>query len=392
MSPRSHSKLCLSPFLGLKQTAYGKFSPCCSLACNWEVPHKNIKEKINSSEFKALRADFLAGKEPETCRRCWNEEMALKKSQREVYLQEHPELEKLIHNGEWQRGPAILSIDLSNLCNYACKICNVSYSTKFNAELEEGKRLKPTEISDEEVQDILANSENLVKIEFFGGEPMLNKSHTQLLQGLVENKKSQDITLFYSTNGSVLPTTELMSYWESFKEIKISISVDGIFANYEYLRWPGQFSNLQKNVKFYREELQQKLIALGVKFQLSSCPTLSNLNYFYIVEIHEWLIENVGFSTVNLLQDPDYLSVSNLPPRVKEACNAKILNSPFAEELGFLISFAQQKDFDLKLWQEFVITNNKQEIFRNSWLKTSLPEFWNLIQEDYSQVLNNQVK
>ena len=144
-------KICLSPFLGLKQTAYGDFSPCCSLNCNWKLDNSKVSDKVNSPEFKALREEFLAGKEPEICRRCWIEEATQKLSQREVYLREHPGLDRLIFNGEWKKGPAILSIDLSNVCNYGCKICNAGYSTKFNAELPAHERVKPIEISDEEI-------------------------------------------------------------------------------------------------------------------------------------------------------------------------------------------------------------------------------------------------
>ena len=127
-----------------------------------------------------------------------------------------------------------------------------------------------------------------------------------------------------------------------------------------------------------------------VSYQLSSCPTSSNLNLFYIVEIFDWLNTNGYVPTINLLQSPSTLAIYNLPPHVKDKCREKILQSPYADSFKFLINLCDRHEFDEELWQKFVIKNHQQDVFRGSYLKEAMPEFWKLIEADYQRVLAAQ--
>jgi len=85
-----HDKFCVLPWVSLEASPIGTVRPCC-LADDELVDDAGSKFSLLTADFESiqnsqamtqLREEFLAGKKPQTCRKCWNEERAGRTSKR----------------------------------------------------------------------------------------------------------------------------------------------------------------------------------------------------------------------------------------------------------------------------------------------------------------------
>jgi MoaA/NifB/PqqE/SkfB family radical SAM enzyme len=152
--------------------------------------------------MKKLREDFLAGKKPQNCRRCWNEERAGRKSKRMHTLDR---LKHVITDTEWTaeaKPLQFLDLKLGNICNLKCRSCNADSSTSW---IQDYYKLKDTVklasgyhwiksnpdfsfdwVDDESFYNQLTEyAPNLEQIHISGGEPFLVPTHFKLLEKLV---------------------------------------------------------------------------------------------------------------------------------------------------------------------------------------------------------------
>jgi MoaA/NifB/PqqE/SkfB family radical SAM enzyme len=117
-----------------------------------------------------------------------------------------------------------------------------------------------------------------------------------------------------------------------FKNTKWTISVDSIGSNYEYVRYPGIWSEFLKNLK------QLKTYTNNIDFNM----TWSLLNPYEIFEAVDFL-EDLGFADstfiIQPVFDPTWLFIKNLPD-----CTLDNLRDKITERLG----------------------NAKSELYRNS--------------------------
>ena len=85
-----NDKFCILPWVSLETSPIGTVRPCCLAddeLCDdsgnkFELSTATFSEIQNSSDMKKLRQQFLDGKKPQTCRKCWNEERSGRKSKR----------------------------------------------------------------------------------------------------------------------------------------------------------------------------------------------------------------------------------------------------------------------------------------------------------------------
>jgi sulfatase maturation enzyme AslB (radical SAM superfamily) len=301
----------------MRQNAYGAMAPCCFGAGEWDLAGMPAREKFFAEPWERMREIFLDGGKPIECSRCWFEEEAGKKSMRQIFLEERKDAVSLVESGAWRRGPVIVQVKTSNVCNLACKTCWGTESTKFGREAEYYETeyqpidnyLKPpapsTHVSEADFRDYGEFSDNLETVDFFGGEPLLNKTHWVLLKGLIERGRSREVGLYYSTNATLYPSDELIAMWKQFKSIKIGFSIDGIDAGFHYVRWPGDFAGVSENIDRIRDELRPELERHGVRVELAGAPTCSIYNVYSIGEVYDWLKTKLGGGVyVTLVQGP----------------------------------------------------------------------------------------
>lgn len=390
--PSEH--FCIAPFQSIRQNAYGKNSPCAFGAGEWQHGHLTPMERWHSSELNALRREFINGKKPAECQRCWNEEDAGKRSLRQRQYDYFPnDYQELILSGKWKQGPKTAVFKTSNICNLACRSCagwdsNTytkeglyyldQYQTKLvsDGELKLHNRFIP--LLPAKHMDFMQYKEiadNLEKIDFFGGEPLLNTSQIEFLEYLADRDLSKNITLFYSTNCTNHPTDRLKRVWDKFKRLELSVSIDGIGDKFEYLRWPGIWTDAEKVL----EHLLSLKDTLNCEVYNMAGVTYSLLNVWDSDNIHQWLSEKIGSVYVNMVNSPDYLALHIAPDYVKTAIKDHIKNK---EVLGYL----DINPSNLLNWKQFIIWTKRQDKYRNQSFGKIYPEFVELISDDWNKI------
>lgn len=381
---------CVAPFISTMQTTYGKTSPCAYGVTEWQYDALTPAERWSSTELNAMRMEFIQGKTPAPCIKCVNEEHSNKDSLRIRMQQWFPTAYKdFIQTGQWQSGPMLISSKVSNVCNLSCRSCAGWDSNSFKNEGLHYKavyktdhpgtpgnrfipRLLPRHTDYSKFTEI---DRNLVKLEFFGGEPLLNLTHLEFLEHLIATGKSKDITIFYSTNCTQAINPRFIRIWREFKKLEFSLSIDDIGQKFEYLRWPAVWSDVEKNVNSIIN--LPSVLGIPVSCVVSSCATINNA--YYVDEIVKWANDTVGSSYINMVASPGYVALHVAPDDVKAAIAAHVSNP---EVRGFM----QIQPHDPLEWKRWIIWTKRQDLYRNQSFPETFPEFYNIIRPYWDAV------
>ena len=58
---------------------------------------------------------------------------------------------------------------------------------------------------------------NIHTLQIIGGEPLVIKAHNDLLKYCVDKGYSENISILLSTNGTIIPSDDLVELWSKFK-------------------------------------------------------------------------------------------------------------------------------------------------------------------------------
>ena len=163
-----HDKFCVLPWVSLEASPIGTVRPCClaknelsdNLGNKFDLNNAKLSDITNSNELTNLRKEFLDGKMPSACQRCWSEEDAGRTSKRMHTLDRLKDILK--HETTWTSEPKhlyFLDLKLGNICNLKCRICGSwSSSTYAGEELKAlPKEERKTSFHREMVQKVLGH-------------------------------------------------------------------------------------------------------------------------------------------------------------------------------------------------------------------------------------------
>jgi MoaA/NifB/PqqE/SkfB family radical SAM enzyme len=378
---------CVAPFLQLTTHPSGSFSPCPYLGgTTWKGQYSSIVDAWRSQDLELLRSDFLQNQKSSICERCWHEEKNNKKSLRlRLYdpvnatsdfstINTGNIVQEMVNGLDeklYLEGPKILTIKNGNVCNAKCRSCHPSDSSRWS---EDAKQLKiklgkqyytigqdEKNWTDSQLDEIFELSKSFNRLELFGGEPLYNKKVHALLNRIIDAGYSNNINLYINTNGSVDLTSRIPQIKE-FKEIEIGVSLDGIDSQFEYLRHGLNYQEVIKNIRIWQNFFEQH----KVKYYIDSISTVSVFNILYLPEIKKAVMEILPQSPFwNLLVDPAYLCIKNMPNLLKEHAVALLKSDPEFEELINVI----QQPADTTAWEKFLeitpaLDNIRGEDFR----------------------------
>jgi hypothetical protein len=185
-----------------------------------------------------------------------------------------------------------LDIAFSKVCNLRCRFCNPDYSSKWQSDMKKydeidqymSKQLFVPEdrvetISIAQLKEILDASPNIEIVEIKGGEPFLSSVHMEFLQLLIERGLSERVQLLYSTNGTI-SMRDYIPLFRKFKDISISISMEGQGEIYKYMR--GGDIEISEVVQNVSEIASLSNVRLNTHFLMTA------LNVFAIRPFEEW--------------------------------------------------------------------------------------------------------
>jgi MoaA/NifB/PqqE/SkfB family radical SAM enzyme len=288
-----HKHTCIAPFINLTVDPEKNTSPCPYLGGGtWQFKDTEIQDIWKSTKFENLRKDHLAGNRPMECNRCWKDEEVGKESARQRTNMMHniEKLEKIIHDRSYLQGPKVLTMKNGNVCNLQCRTCGPKDSSSWIPEAKDHILNFENDLeytwfkiesfkknwTDDQMQSFYDISNNLTRVEHYGGEPLYNKRVEEHTAKLVEQGLSKNIVLYFNTNGTHIPSIRLQELFRSFKSVEFNISIDGIEDQFEYIRHPAKWSKLLETIEWCNK--QQNLI-WGI------VTTVSNLNIYYLDSI-----------------------------------------------------------------------------------------------------------
>lgn len=153
----------------------------------------------------------------------------------------------------------LLDVVIGNTCNLACPFCapNVSSLIEKMASTYDGKlpgkwgndpeiNANPTLVSSI-ISDFIDNR-RVSELKIIGGEPLLSDNWSEF-EKLILSGRCSDMQLTFTTNGTVM-NSRVIDSLKSVKSSKITVSIDSINENYEFIRWPYKWNKLQDNLKF----------------------------------------------------------------------------------------------------------------------------------------------
>lgn len=290
-----HNTFCVLPWFGKEISR--SITPCCLLPVDHDI--EDIKKTL------------LSGQQHPACQKCWNVEAngQVSRRQQENEFLDYKldrDLEKIQQDCVDNKSTTMLyQVNTSNLCNQACVTCNSSFSTKWQ---EIDRRMHTVQILHSPINDFSKEIDyaNAKRIEILGGEPLFDPVSLQLLDQLLANH-NRDCFISVVTNGSITLKPTQINKLKQLNDLNICISIDGIGSVFEYMRWPGKWTNLLENIEQYRSIAKTVTVSY----------TISAINALYYDQTTEWFNKNNLSYNHNIVSHPDWASLNHMPVRLK---------------------------------------------------------------------------
>ena len=399
--------ICLLPYTSLQYFHSSKtVSPCCNL------------EKPKSGDFLTpiheLKQAIESGQTYENCKTCYQCESEGKISERTRYLigLDDQQLDNLIHKQKIDR-EFYIHCTLSNLCNMACRSCNSTTSSLFS-KIDLGYEILVDTMSEDlgywqSLLDSISRETQIhdsVNLVISGGEGMVQSDFHKIVSWLIETGISKKITLTINTNGSIDDDRLFTDLCSNFKRVSLAVSVDSIYENYHYVRWPANWNKIHKNLNSFVG--YQKTFE---NFNFFLTPVWSINNIFYLpawIEFFESFaaehkIDITAYDTP--LWQPDWLDVQNLPTYIKNILLEKISlilsnqwliqNKTFHANITNLVDLCMQPTTNQSLvhWKKYLTYSAKWDVRTNTNLAEHNVLLYNIMNQqdkDLFLALKNQ--
>jgi hypothetical protein len=200
-----------------------------------------------------------------------------------------------IEDSEISSDPISMDINFDNECNAACVICgsaNSSLWAKEEAKLH-NKKIKinrDDELIADSIDQIVdtVSLKKLKYVKFFGGEPLFTDTHLKFIKHI---PYPDQVTLHYTTNGSVYPSEETLAEWKKFKTIIFAASLDGINEQFNYVRWPLPWHKVSQNLIKLKKNKDIHNLMFRVEF------TANFLNVYYFDQVENWVKTNLDINS-----------------------------------------------------------------------------------------------
>ncbi len=313
---------CPLPWVHLSLEPKGTVFTCCN-AYEFEplgnVRDETLVEIFQGPAMNKIREQFLNGEVPSQCLLCVNAEKLGQISLREISLAKFsdafPAKSSVIK---------FLGLRLSNLCNYACRTCSPDLSTAwYKDSLLADKRfskgtVKAFNSTEDFLEQLRASVDDLEVIYIAGGEPLITPEFQAMLEFLL-TKERADIELIINTNFS-RPNDKILQLLTHFKSVNLSLSLDGMFEQGEYLRHGMNWLETEMRIKNFLKNYPS--------MKLKLFPTVSIYNVFHVSDFLGYVLEKKYFRpsdiAINPVTSPANFNFQILPETLKKQAINKL--------------------------------------------------------------------
>ena len=408
----------MHPFTGLATREDGAIKVCCRSLPIGNIKNETLEEAWNGEKMREVRRQVLSDERPDVCKPCFDLEDQGVQSLRQRHIANNiPEsrvnlypdaLKSLTTDMTMPFELPTMEIKINNLCNLKCRMCNPLDSTQWkdwNSIVEHYK--KEDNYLVKAVEDLGLTKAPYVglfddkkewwdslrkllphfkRVEFAGGEPLMDPMHYKILDLLSENGKNIEIK--YATNGTVLGIKGrwIKDYWPKFKSVAVNVSIDGIDEVYEYVRSNGKFQDVVDNVRIMKNIPTVSRIVGAFTVQSNNIMQIDKVIDYFLNKL-----EIVFYS--HRVQYPRALSAQVLPKELKDKVIVKlelmkdkikeyrlvkehpILEKITLQQIQDNINFLKARDLN-QYWKDCVDFNHRLDKTRNQGpFEKNIPEF-----------------
>lgn len=330
MNPKdilTNRAFCPMPWTGLMYNFDGAVKNCIrSAETLGNIQDTPIEQVLTNNNNVARQTMILNRQYPSNCKPCHDLEVDKTNfdiiSDRIFYIREL----KQVPLDTYRLGNFDLqTIDVrwTNLCNFACVYCTPQFSSRWADELKVQTAV-PTDLQRENFkQYIFDHAKNLKHVYLAGGEPLLMKENLELLDLL-----DPEVNLRINTNLSKVDTRVFDRICE-FKNVHWTISVETTGAEFEYIRYGGQWQDFVDNLMIV-QKLNHKISFNMLHFLLNYMSIFDCIDYLKSLGFH-----NNSF-VIGPMLTPVYLNIRHLPdPAMDQLRNT--LQAKIADHPGYLL-------------------------------------------------------
>ena len=275
---------------------------CCSATNNKDTTAQTIDFHCNV--FLENNRRIWSNQQIKNCQNCWNAEQSGNSSRRQLELEwliQHPEVD------EFTTELLCLDLVVGNLCNAACIMCGPISSSLWQAELSKVNGNVTNMQHKQPDMDALCKLDltKLKRLYLVGGETLINKNTKVFLEEVKRQQNTlSNLHLRLQTNGSNFNDKHLLSLMKQCGKVTLHFSLDAIDKEYEYIRYPLSWKEIEDNVLFMSSQSTFE-IDLGATVGVHNIDCLPNL--------YEWakkLQEKFGWSDQFFGINPVYGSLA----------------------------------------------------------------------------------
>lgn len=377
---------CKVPWVSITLSGNGQIKPCCVYRGGEYSYHRGDTLDSVWKELDTLREQFIRGEKPERCQQCWDREASLGHSRRTWYddkIEQWPDAYELDPEMKLRH----MDLNFGNTCNLKCRMCGSWGSTAWFKEEQQLNAInpdfnrdasnpKPTIIPASYWTERRDMFEHLERIDFKGGEPLMQEGMYEFLEYLVEWGIAKNITIAYTTNGTKTPE-RLKELWPKFKSVRLVVSVEGTGELYQYIRGADvQTSNeLIDNIRWF-DQFENLSGSFNTAIQI--------YNIFALNDILEWMRDRVQaserwhsnpdtFKFDCLVTKPRYLDINIMPDELKQRA-VELIETKNYRSLNTIKNALSRSSYDEKNWNLFLQFTRELDRMRNTDVRTAVPE------------------
>ncbi|MEJ6809393.1 MAG: twitch domain-containing radical SAM protein [Amylibacter sp.] len=379
---KQNKSICPAAFHEIYADNGGRYRLCCHALPMKSMSHFTEQKTLPfeyflSKEIEEVRQKMYEGEQIPECKTCYQIESASGTSYREKQFEKHG-TDDVIRN-------VTLKIRMfGNYCNLSCYMCHPYNSTTRQKELNEVfpksneesyNRFIKTEleqISSKNVKysdwnkyldHVIENIHYISNLQMMGGETLQLPKYWEFLDRIPE-EYAKNIHVSQETNLTELryKNKSILDYATKFRGFYLGVSVDHYGEKLSFMRYPIDVNKFESNLS----EIQDYK---NIKHRLNC--TVSMLNINDLLDIKKYYEDNfklkspVNFN--NIVRGPKYLSIRNLPDRLKKKYIEKYKDFPYV--------IAELSQEPMRSLDDFMTYCDKLSLHRNLYWRPLWQDF-----------------
>jgi len=397
------STFCAAPWFQLRTDSIGNFSVCCEIdqtsteftgTVNFKYPDSSADQWLNSDYIQYVRQELSHGNQIKECNKCWQKEKHSEVSLRQTandtvtknlgHLIDQSWVKLYLKHKTDYKSDLLLSADISltNVCNFACSMCNPANSSKIYAHWQQTKdsvwvihNLSQNPAYLNQVRNAFVDKGNYQLLKFvidqhtpnikvLGGEPLLDMKMLKMLASIPDQQKQKTaLTIVTNASVSLLDTLEQLG---NFGHVHFCVSLEGIAEVQDWVRKGSTWESIKINLEQFCKQMPESS-------SISSQCTVQALTLLHLDTLISWTAQfNIPLRFI-LLTTPECMSVAAIPEKIRSECYTRLAKVNQISSSDSLINMV--KDVPVDTSNHFLLKNFLEWYDPDQSWKTIFPEW-----------------